>query len=53
MNINCLAVFVVAVETIAASSVYCMVFGKAFAALLAAESVAVDVEKSPSIGKRR
>lgn len=48
MNINFLAVFVAAVGAFVASSVYYMVFGKALAALLPAESVAADVRRVPA-----
>jgi len=48
MNVNYLAVLVAAVSAFLASSAYYTIFGKALAALLPAESVAVDIRKVPA-----
>ncbi len=47
LGIHYLAVIVAAVAAFVASSVYYIVFGKALAALLPAESVATDMRKVP------
>lgn len=48
MHINYLAVLVAAVAAFVGSSVYYLIFGKALAALLPADSVAVDMRKVPA-----
>jgi hypothetical protein len=47
-RINYLAVLVTALAAFGASSVYYMIFGKALAALLPADSAATDIRKVPA-----